>query len=175
MRILTIDEQSDRTLDITAEEFPWGCSGPTLYPKQGQTPGGPNASAPPGSINKPIMFEALSRLNNQIGHTVWFGLSGVNPNWGGCRIWCSLDGVTYLQVGTAISRTKMGSLTATLASHADPDTVDTLSVDLSESLSTLQSFTAAGNQHVCSAVLYRWSDLRCRRLRNFSIQVRACG
>ena len=92
VRILTIDEQPDRTLDITAEEFPWGCSGPTLYPKQSQVPGGPNAYAPPGSINTPIMFEALSRLNNQIGHTIWFGTSGANPNWGGCRIWVSLDG-----------------------------------------------------------------------------------
>lgn len=142
-RILTIDEQADRTLEITAEEFPWGTSGPTLYPKQSQMPGGPNAYAPPGSINSPIIFEALSRLNNQIGHTVWFGLSGVNPNWGGCRIWVSLDGTTYIQAGTAIGRTKMGKLTATLPSHVDPDTADTLSVDISESLETLDSFTAA--------------------------------
>lgn len=142
VRILSVDEQPDRTLDIEAEEFPWVAS-PTLYPKQSQTPGGPNSYAPPGSVNTPIIFEALSRLNNQIGHNIWFGLSGGNPNWGGCRIWVSLDGVTYLQAGTAIGATKMGVLTANLASHADPDTVDTLSVNLTESDGILESFTSA--------------------------------
>jgi hypothetical protein len=143
VRIVSIDEQPDRTLDIEAEEFPFGCSGPTLYPKQSQTPGGPNAYAPPGSVNAPIIFEALSRLNNQIGHNIWFGLSGTNPNWGGCRIWVSLDGITYKQAATAIGATKMGVLTANLASHADPDTADTLSVNLTESAGILQGFTSA--------------------------------
>lgn len=329
VRILSIDEQPDRTLDIQAEEFPWGCSGPTLYPKQSQIPGGPNAYAPPGSVNAPIIFEALSRMNNQIGHTIWFGLCGqslvsaiaadnfgraligsgwgtndnameidattksdyepvstgvissgrwlsnvpfpadqsvkmtvtanggtgtgnsagvaarmdpggaqtyyylwanhfgvqlwsvvagsqnnlgsygyapsigdvielrcigtdltclvngtvviavtdtgiasgqpgisgiktaagagvfrannwiagqaygMNPNWGGCRIWVSLDGVTYQPAGTAVGVTKMGLLTANLASHADPDTADTLSVDVTESAGVLPSFTSA--------------------------------
>lgn len=327
VRITAIDEQSDRTLDIQAEDFPWGCSGPTLYTKQSQTPGGPNAYAPPGSVNPPIIFEALSRLNNQIGHTVWFGLSGKgtlstseqyadpfsaaslsgtwgtqdntmvvnastdveagtaggarnsnyynlpinsdqssqgtltavggvgqdtvgvsvrmsasadtyyrflvgphgftldldkvvagtvtslaqstasvnigdvikiqivgnlitcyqngvaimtatdtsiatgfpgiagtkassgtapmrlnnwvggtmigNPNWGGCRIWVSLDGLTYQQAATCIGPTKMGKLMAALASNPDPDTTDTIAVNVGESLATLQSYTAA--------------------------------
>ncbi len=142
VRILSIDEQANRTLDITAEEFPWGCSGPTLYPKQSQIPGGANAYAPPGSVNTPIMFEALSRLNNQIGHSVWFGTSGSNPNWGGCNIWASVDGGNnYQKIATAIGRTNMGKLTAALASHADPDTLNTLSVDLTESLGSLVSGT----------------------------------
>lgn len=143
VRIKTIRENSaDKTFDIEAEEFPWG-GGPTLYPKESSTPGGPNAYAPPGAINTPIIFEALSRLNDQIGHTVWFGLSGANPNWGGCRIWVSLDGVTYQQAGTAIGPTKMGKLTFLLPATADPDTSDTLAIDVSSSLAVLQSFTPA--------------------------------
>jgi hypothetical protein len=143
VRILTIDEQADRTLDVTAEQFPWGTSGPTLYDKQSMEPGGPDANAPPGSINTPIIFEALSRLNNQIGHNIWFGLSGASANWGGCQIWVSMDGTNYKQVATAIGQCQMGVLTANLASHADPDTVDTLSVDLTESLGALSSYTSA--------------------------------
>jgi putative tail protein len=332
VRILTIDEQEDRTLDITAEQFPWGCSGPTLYPKQALIPGGPNVSAPPGSTNVPIIFEALSRLNNQIGHTIWFGVCGgrlitalaadnfgesslgsnwgsvtgtnaiginastdfqptvagstasaarwlgnspfpadqsskvtitaiggssnldqigvaarmdpsgadtfyfvfvatfsnliylykvvsgvvtllssasytpvvgdqieircygtlirglvngnflvtaydssistgqpgiyaaktssglaparannwvggqafaMNPNWGGCQIYISDDGTTYQPIATAVGACTMGVLTATLASHADPDTTDTLSVDLGESAGSLASVTSA--------------------------------
>lgn len=328
VRITSIDEQADRTLDVTAEQFPWGTAGPTLYPKQALLPGGPNVNAPPGSVSPPTVFEALSRMNNQIGHTLWFGVCGqqaqtaiiadnfsrsalgsnwsnnlnamdinnsidyepsntancatrwtlnspfppdqsskavltaiggtaatdtigvaarmdsggaqtfyaavacanastialikcvtgtvttlssvaytptigdvieirtigtliqayvngvlktsaydtaiasgqpgifgsktasgtalirannwtgsqaysTNPNWGGCRIWLSNDGVNYKQIATAVGATKMGVLSASLASHADPDTTDTLSVDLTESAGVLAGFTSA--------------------------------
>lgn len=328
VRITSINEQEDRTLEVIAEQFPWGTAGNTLFPKQALIPGGPNVMIPPGSVNTPIIFEALSRMNNQVGHSIWFGVSGqqsqtaiaadnfaraalgsnwgtndqamiinastdfepsnsgscsarwllnnpfppdqsskaqltavgggssdtigvavrmdpanantyyylrvcnstttstlfknvagsqtslgtfsytptigdilelraigtrleclvngvskltvydssiasgqpgisgskavsvgtaamratnwvgsqafgTNPNWGGCRIWLSNDGTNYKQVGTAIGATKMGVLSANLASHADPDTVDTLSVDLTESGGALSSFTSA--------------------------------
>jgi hypothetical protein len=142
VRILTIDEQEDRTLDMTAEEFPWGCAGPTLYPKQSTTTNGVNQYAPPGNINTPIIFEALSRMNDQIGHSIWFGLSGSNPAWGGCEIWISLDGTTYKQIATAIGQCQMGQLTSALANNTDPDTTDSFGVNLSESFGALNSYTA---------------------------------
>lgn len=141
VRITSISENQDSTLSIEAEDFPWGCSGPTLYPRQGGSPTVPSTYAAPGSVNTPIIFEALSRLNNQIGHYVWFGLSGANQNWGGCNIWVSLDGVTYQRAGTAISQCTMGVSTATFPSGSDPDTTDTLAVDLTESFGELMSAT----------------------------------
>ena len=153
IRILTIDEAEDKSLDVTAEEFPWGTNGPTLYPKQALLPGGANASAPPGPINPPIIFEALSRMNNQIGHVIWFGLSGPNPNWGGCRIWISTDGTSYLQIATAIGQCQMGVLTAALPDTADPDTIDTLAVNLTESFGELDSYTA-GQANLFASLCY---------------------
>lgn len=142
VRLISVTENSDNTLSFEAEDFPWGCSGPTLYPKQIPNPGGPNPYASPGSVNIPIIFEALERLNNQIGHAIWFGLSGSNSNWGGCQIWVSLDGgSTYQHITTAVSPTKMGVLTSQLVSHTDPDTVDSFGVDLTESFGQLASVT----------------------------------
>lgn len=40
VRITRISETKDKQLEVEAEEFPWGCSGPTLYPKQGAGQGG---------------------------------------------------------------------------------------------------------------------------------------
>jgi hypothetical protein len=65
-----------------------------------------------------------------------------SPNWGGCQVLISSDGSTYTNAGVIYRGARQGVLTATLASHADPDTVDTLSVDLAESQGQLLSGTA---------------------------------
>lgn len=142
IRMLTIDEQEDRSLECTAEEFPWGTAGTTLYPKQALIPGGPNANAPPGSVNAPIFFEALSRMNNGIGHTLWFGLSGNNPNWGGCRIWFSQDSVNYIQIGTTVGQCNMGVTANSFPFHADADSTNNLQVDLSMSFGKATTYTS---------------------------------
>ena len=48
---------------------------------------------------------------------------------------------TFNQIGTINGPATMGTLSATLASHSDPDTVDTLSVDLSTSGGVLVGIT----------------------------------
>jgi hypothetical protein len=40
VRITNITENDDKILEFEAEQFPWGCSGPTLYPKQPGAQGG---------------------------------------------------------------------------------------------------------------------------------------
>jgi len=149
VRIKEIQEQQDGSLAIVAEDFPWGTATPTLYPKQTTSPFIPSADADPGSVNPPILFEALSRLNGQIGYEVWMGLSGSSPNWGGCHVWVSTDGITYKQVLDAEGNTamftpsRMGVLTTSLASHSDPDTTDSFGVDLSQSFGQLFSGSAS--------------------------------
>src|SRR5205085_9329137 len=73
---------------------------------------------------------------------IWVIASG-GANWGGCQVWVSSDGNTYALAGTIYRGARQGTLTATLPSHADPDTADTLSVDLSESQGQLLSGTQA--------------------------------
>lgn len=143
VRLREIHESGAGDLDITAEEFPWGTAHATLFPKEIATPFLPNANADPGSVNAPVLFEALSRMNDQIGHAVWMGLSGASPQWGGCTIWASTDGTTYKAVGKIFTSARMGVLTSALASHADPDTVDSFAVDLTQSFGQLSSGVAA--------------------------------
>lgn len=143
-RILEMKEDKKTgNFAILAEDFPWGAAAPTAYPKQAATPFIPASDADPGAVNAPILFEAQSRLNDQIGHSIYMGLSGASANWGGCSVWISTDGATYKKVGVQFAKSRMGTLTTSLASHADPDTVDSFNVDLGISAGQLFSGVAA--------------------------------
>ena len=144
VRIISISEDKDKNLEFECEQFPWGCNGPTLYPKQGASRPSPNASADPGDVNYPIVFEAVSRLRgSDPNQELWMGLSGSSPDWGGCRIWMSLDNLEYLPVGTIKGGSVMGLTTADWPAAADPDTTNDLSIDLTESLGNLENFSNA--------------------------------
>lgn len=73
----------------------------------------------------------------------------VNPNWGGCNVWASLDNVSFVQVGEITQAAKQGVLTASLPafSGGNPDTTDTLAVNLAESNGALSSTSSAGLQN----------------------------
>ena len=73
---------------------------------------------------------------------MWIIASG-GADWGGCQVWISTDGNTYSLAGTIYKGGRQGVLTATLPATADPDTTDTLSVDLGESQGQLLSGTTA--------------------------------
>ncbi len=72
-----------------------------------------------------------------------------NPNWGGAYVWASLDNSTYVQIGRVIGAAKQGVLTAALPVPlvASPDTVDILSVSLTESNGQLSGTSVAGAQN----------------------------
>src|SRR5947207_6135468 len=95
----------------------------------------------PGDTNAPIIFEPPAGLSGG-DLEVWLIASG-GVNWGGCQVWVSSDGSTYALAGTIYRGARQGTLTATLPSHADPDTTDTLAVDLTESQGQLLSGTQA--------------------------------
>ena len=61
------------------------------------------------------------------------------PNWGGCQVWVSLDHATYQQAGIVAAPARTGFLINPLPASPDPDTTDTLAVDLSESQGVLLS------------------------------------
>lgn len=74
------------------------------------------------------------------------GVAGIaDPNWGGAHVWISTDNATYGRVGTIFGPARQGTLTATLPapSGGNPDTANTLSVDLQESGGTLASASAS--------------------------------
>jgi len=84
----------------------------------------------PGNVNAPAVFEPSADLAGT--GKIWAILSG-GPNWGGAVCSLSFDGTNYTTIGTVTAAALQGVLTATLASHADPDTTDTLAIDLTQS------------------------------------------
>ncbi len=78
------------------------------------------------------------------------GVAGkADPNWGGANVWLSTDGNTYTQAGQILGPSRQGYLTAALPAPggSNPDTVNTLSVNLAESGGTLSSGTAVDAQN----------------------------
>ncbi len=77
------------------------------------------------------------------------GASGIgDPNWGGAKVWISLDGNSYETIGSVPGPARQGVLTAALPVYGgtNPDTSDTLSVSLVQSGGTLASTSSAGLQ-----------------------------
>ena len=62
VRITAVEEDSEGTLSITAEDFFGGYSTASLYPKQSGAGYIPNWSSPPGDINPPVIFEPPAAL-----------------------------------------------------------------------------------------------------------------
>src|SRR5206468_11355337 len=131
------------TLTVTAEDFFGGFSTVALYGKQSTGGYVPNWNASPGDANAPLIFEpAAALLSGDL--EIWVALSG-GTTWGGAQVWISSDGSSYAYAGTISGPATQGSLSAALASYggSEPDTTNTLSVDLTESRGQLLSVSAA--------------------------------
>jgi hypothetical protein len=107
----------------------------------------PNYNQPAANALSPIMFDAPVQIGNVLGMETILCTNGSGPNWGGCDIWISQDNETFKYAGTLLGGTAMGTLSANFASGSDPDTVNTLSVNLGESEGTLLSGTQADADH----------------------------
>jgi hypothetical protein len=87
-----------------------------------------------GSLGSPADGSGLASSGNL---QIWIAASPANgdPLWGGCQVWLSFDGTTYNQIGTITAAANQGVLTADLAAPpgSNPDTADTLAVDLAMS------------------------------------------
>jgi hypothetical protein len=81
---------------------------------------------------------------------VWAGASGINggsgTQWGGANVYVSVDNATYSQIAVLAAPLRQGFLTASLPAAAGWDSVDTLSVNLSESGGTLSGTSQAAAQ-----------------------------
>lgn len=131
VRITQIEEDETGTLAITAEEFPAGAATAALYSTQIVSPWTLSQSVAPGSANTPAIFtppNSLTAPNTE----VWIAASG-GPYWGGCEVWASQDNATYRKLGVITNPARMGVLSSSIASGADPDTTHTLAVDLTQS------------------------------------------
>lgn len=146
VRILEIEENDDGNFDLTAEEFPAGLASATLYPTQQVNASAVNTSATASAINQPFIFEPPASMLAQ-GQTsqIWMGVSSQDPFWGGANIWIRPVGGDYIFIGTVYGNATMGLTTASLAKSttSNPDIINTLSVDLTESLGSLATGSSA--------------------------------
>lgn len=132
VRITDVAEDVAGLLKFTAEEFPTAIGQPVIIAVEASSASPPvDLLADPGNVNVPVIFEPDPRVTGGQPQ-VWLGASG-GANWGGCQVYISADGTNYVWIGSITTPTVQGVLTGVLASHADPDTADTLAIDITES------------------------------------------
>lgn len=134
VRITKVEEDEDLNLSFTAEELPLKIGTYYLPPGVQPTfiPQFPNTQVEPGDVNTPCVVEPDSSFTAGVAQLMLSTSGG--PNYGGAEIFVSFQGSSgYTSIGRLTSNGAQGVLTADLPSHADPDTVNTLSVDLTES------------------------------------------
>jgi hypothetical protein len=107
---------------------------------QGQTQ--PSLFEDPGDTIA-VVFEATSRLSQYKGGEIWMGAVGVSQKWGGCNVLASQDGTKYKQIGTIEVPARLGTLQSNFPSGSDPDTVNSLIVNMEENSAALDAGSTA--------------------------------
>jgi len=115
VRIKQIEENGDGgDFDVVAEDYPPGVANSTLYPSQSGIGFAHNYNADPGNVATPLIFEAPVQRTTT-GLEVYAAVSSSNPNWGGCQVWCSLDGTNYRLIGKVSGGARYGALTGAIS------------------------------------------------------------
>ena len=122
-------------LDCIAERFIYGLNHPAVKATTLATGTLVAANVDPGLVNTPIIFQPpLGMFPPGSAPKVCFVVSGLDRNFGGSIAQASVDGgASFPEVLGTCGPATTGDLTATFASGSDPDTVNTLAVDLTES------------------------------------------
>lgn len=144
VRITEIEDNDDEFTFIT-EEFLAGVSHSETYPSQTSEGYQTNYNVAPGNANAPVVFEPPTTLS--VTPQIWLATSGAQF-WGGAEVWVSQDNASYVQVGLINGGARHGVTTAALALGADPDTSNTLAVDLTVSGGTLIGGTLADRDNM---------------------------
>lgn len=142
VQITAIEEGEDDCLLFTAEGVDAGSGSSPLYNAYSGNAISVQTQMIPVAVSPPILVNAPSSLTG-LDPEVWLAVAGPNSNWGGCQVWISADGVTYENVGSITSSAKIGVSTAILPDSASPDTVNTLSVNMSLSNQDLISSSSS--------------------------------
>lgn len=143
VRITQVEVDPDGRLSIEAEQWSYGTGDVTLYPKQSATSYQPTVSQDVPGDTYAVIFETPPLGSTTQLNAVQIAVAGNQASWGGCDVYVSSDGQTWAYLDSIKSVGKTGVLSAALAAGADPDTTDTLSVDMSISGGTLVSATQA--------------------------------
>lgn len=119
LRILSIEEDSDYTYKIVAEDAPPGVSSRAIYSTPAVEGFIQNYSVDPGNVVDPVFFEPPVELAPTTGLEVWCAVTGNNDYWGGCNVWFSSDGDSYSFLTRFENISEYGTITSSLS---DTDT-----------------------------------------------------
>lgn len=119
VRITEVSESDAGDLDVTAEEFPQGVASAAIYAGQASAGFQHNYAASPGSVSAPLVFEAPVSLT-VTGLEVYAAVRGAGANWGGCRLWVSLDGTNYKDKGMVYGGARYGTITGPVSAGSLP-------------------------------------------------------
>lgn len=146
VRIIEVDDDQNDVLTLVTEEMLVGTASAPVYNWQGSQGYAANYSTAPPSVAAPVIFAAPALLVSAAGgYEMWLAVDqGAAGSWGGCDVYMSLDGTSYIFAGTVNGAARYGTLTAGLATHIDPDTTNTLSVALTNSASTILQLVSGG-------------------------------
>lgn len=140
VRVVEVEIDDDNVVTLTCEDFPAEAGTAVAYSSDGSSGYIPDSSTPPGSANAPVLFEPPLAYAGE--PAVYVATSG-GASWGGCEVWASYDDVNYRRVATVRGKSRHGVLSATFASGAAIDSVNSLDVNLSVSGGSLASVSAA--------------------------------
>ena len=137
VRVIEIEEDDKGLLAFTCEELVAGVSNPAFNPSALATGFQPNWGVPAVPVNTPLIYQPPLALTGGVSQ-VWLGASGVGGGgqnqWGGANVYVSVDNVTYAQIAVLTAPLGQGFLMSGLPAAAGWDAVDTLAVDISESV-----------------------------------------
>lgn len=150
VRLTSITEQDDFSMQCTASPFVYGMNAPTVFTTDQPVPFQPNPTGDAGDVNTPIFFEPVPQLialQNQ--GQLWVVVSSNNPNYGGCQVYISTDGGgSYNAIGNPlVGSATTGVTTADWPASSDPDTTNNLPLDLTESNGSLLSYSFAQEEN----------------------------
>lgn len=110
-------EEGDFT--FTAEDFSLGLADAAEYKSEVGTGFIHNYNAAPGNVATPFIFEGPAALS-ATGLEIYVAAKGASASWGGCRVWCSLDGVTYRDIGRLDGASRYGIVSGPVAAGLLP-------------------------------------------------------
>lgn len=139
VRLIEVDDDQNDLLTLIAEDMLVGTASAPEYNYQSAQGFAANYGTAPPSVGTPLIFAAPPLLVGENGgYEIWIAADqAAAGSWGGCDVYSSLDNISYIYAGTINGAARYGTLTAALPAHADPDTVDTLSVQLTNPTTTV--------------------------------------
>ena len=159
VRIIKTVDNPDGTIQITAEDYIFGSQQPSQNNKNTSTPAQQPNQYEDGGDTAAVFFVPPQRMTG-VNNELWIGAIGTGKSWGGCNVWASIDGTKYAQIGTITAPARLGTVASSFpGGAADPDTTDTLAVELSPNCGALESATTSDADNGVTLCLLGGSSL----------------